>query len=174
MQMLTKNLVLIGFKHVGKTVIGQALARELQLPFVDLDDVIQTQHQQSCRQIVQMRGEVYFRQIETQALATVLAQSPAVIALGGGTPVTYENQILLRKQLLIHLMAPKKLVFDRIMRDGRPAFFADDKPAWESFDSLWLSREKIYTQLTNHVVHNHGSVDAAVTQILQQLKQISS
>ena len=58
----SKHISLIGFKHVGKSVIGANLAKALGMPFIDTDQQIETYHQHkfnqdlNCRQIVEFYG----------------------------------------------------------------------------------------------------------------------
>ena len=70
--MRPKSIILIGFKHVGKTVIGRALADQLKWPFRDLDEAIEqlftkeTQAHKTCRQIMKAHGSAYFRELEKE------------------------------------------------------------------------------------------------------------
>ena len=41
MKSLHNHIVLIGFKHVGKSIIGENLARRLNSHFIDLDHQIE-------------------------------------------------------------------------------------------------------------------------------------
>lgn len=71
---------------VGKSSVGAALARELARPFFDLDRCIEASAQRSIPQIFASEGEAGFRDRERVALEQLLAaQTPSVIALGGGT-----------------------------------------------------------------------------------------
>ena len=84
----------------GKTTLGRSLANLLRWSFFDLDYEIELTQKMLVREIFQLRGESGFREIETDALRTVLQQAsgPTVIALGGGTFVQPANAALLRKR----------------------------------------------------------------------------
>ena len=102
MASMHKHLVLIGFKHVGKSAIGKFLAHTLNIPFNDLDIKIehlfeeQFKQNLNCRDIMKNYGENFFREIETQALFSIIQNKPSVISLGGGTPLIKQNQNLIR------------------------------------------------------------------------------
>lgn len=172
---LPNSILLIGFKHVGKSVIGRELAFRLGWPFIDLDKAIERafenkyQEKCSCRQIMEKRGQSYFRNLEKKVLVQAIQSTPSVISLGGGTPMDEENQKLIKCHKVIHITAPRETVFKRIMSEGRPAFFSVEEPPLEAFNRLWDEREKIYQKLTGFSVNNNGSVVSGVAQILQHI-----
>lgn len=170
-----KPIILIGFKHVGKSTIGKALSSKLQRNYKDLDEQIESLFEQSfhkklsCREIVQNHSQDFFRVLETQALRHVIDSSePAVISLGGGTPLSPENQNLIASHIIVHITAPRAVVFERIRLSGRPAFFSLEEDPLSTFNRLWDEREKIYQKLTPCLVENNGSVEKAVNQIIAQ------
>lgn len=171
-----KHLILIGFKNAGKTTIGQDLAKRLGLPFRDLDEEIIAHHEkisgkkQSCREIMNEYGETFFRDMEHIVLGKITASSDvSIIALGGGTPIAEENHPLLTPHHIIHISAPKSIVFERIMINGKPAFFPQDQDAFVSFQELWNSREPIFEKLATITIHNNGSIKESVENILRQI-----
>jgi shikimate kinase len=170
-----KHIILIGFKHVGKTAVGRELAACTQRDFIDLDQKIemryeeQYQQKKSCRQIMQQQGEIFFREIETLALRDVIYLKPSIISVGGGTSLHEENQRLIEPHNIVHVTAPRGVVFERIMLNGRPAFFSENEDPFVSFNRLWEERVKIYQRIANFSVENSGSVAAAVKEIMEQL-----
>ena len=78
----------------GKTTLGRSVARSAGLPFVDLDDAIVAEAGMSVSQIFAAEGEQGFRQRETAMLRS-LADTPAIIACGGGTPMQPGNMELM-------------------------------------------------------------------------------
>lgn len=76
---------------VGKSTIGALLAERLRWAFVDLDTTIEAGQGTTIRQMFELSGEPFFRQIEHVALLEASKAEPAVIALGGGTFVQKSN-----------------------------------------------------------------------------------
>ena len=176
MKRIHKHILLLGFKHVGKSTIGKALALKISRPFIDLDQAIeslfkkQLQQECSCRQIMQLHGEAFFRDLEKQALRHIMGSVPSVISLGGGTPLSKENQKLIGFHCVIYLKAPRDIVFQRIMESGQPAFFSSENEPYALFNQLWDSREKFYQALANFSVENCGTVEQVLEQIFLFLK----
>lgn len=75
----------------GKTTVGRALAKELGLPFYDLDWYIESRMRKKVSQIFAERGEEGFRQIERNMLHEVAEFEDVVISCGGGTPCFFDN-----------------------------------------------------------------------------------
>jgi shikimate kinase len=172
---MTNHILLIGFKHVGKSAVGANLAKKLNHPFIDSDQAIESLYQtrfnkkSTCREIMQQHGEVFFRQLEITALQQILDQPRAIIALGGGTPLSAENQQVICDHQLIHLTAPYDIVFERIINNGAPAFLAATDHLTESLTRLWEQRNKIYDAIKHLTIHNNGSIDEAADKIIKEL-----
>ncbi len=176
MNIQDKHIVLIGFKHVGKSVIGKILAKKINRAFIDIDKEIEKkfknkqQKKISCRQIMHEYGESFFRDIEEKTLCSVIQSRPIVMALGGGTPLKKENQLLIQSHVVIHINASKEIVFKRIMAKGLPAFFNSNQEPFEFFNDLWKKREPIYQKLATFSINNNQSLKKVVAQIIQKLK----
>lgn len=170
-----KHIILVGFKSVGKSAIGRALALQLGKPFVDLDRVVEdlyekeTGDKEACRQIMSRRGQEYFRMLEHKALLTINAIEAAVISVGGGTPMAEKNHEILNQHCLVHITAPRGIVFERMMVNGRPAFFDSTENPFEMFNKLYDERLPVYEKLTRLTVDNSGTVKEAVSHVLTQL-----
>lgn len=78
------HIFLYGPPGSGKTTLGEHLATALDLPFIDIDHVIEGGLGKSVSEIFADEGEERFRQRELSAMQSVLTSPPAVIALGGG------------------------------------------------------------------------------------------
>lgn len=167
-----QHIILIGFKHVGKSVIGAALAQQLKKPFIDLDRAIEKHYAAqydpplSCREMMHKHGEDFFRAQEEKVLLEVLQSSVAVIALGGGTPLTENNQKHIEPHRVILIEAEPERVWERIAAQGLPAYFSQEEAPLTQFHNLWQARKKIYHQLTQQIITNNDSVDQAVSALL--------
>jgi len=87
---MNRPIFLIGYMGSGKTTLGAALAHELQVPFIDLDERIEQHCGCTIAQIFTQYGESYFRELETQQLKQLMSCA-AVVACGGGTPCHSDN-----------------------------------------------------------------------------------
>lgn len=172
------HIMLIGFKHVGKTLIGEQLAKKINKKFIDLDSEIEKLYfikydqKFSCRQIMQSRGESYYRILESEALSKALKLPSCVISLGGGVPLEESNRALIKSHILLHIVVSRGIAFERIMVGGIPAFFDSNVDPYESFNRLWDSREEIYKQLATFTVNNNNSIEYAVSDAVTQLKNM--
>ena len=171
------HTILIGFKHVGKSTIGERASKELQLPFIDLDREIEKTHSQrtgnslTCREIYASQGEQHFRDLEHETLGTILSsEEQALIALGGGTPMDPRNQQLIENHRTILISSPQEMVYERIMLRGKPAFFSPDENPYQTFERIWEERKKVYEKISATTVQNNGSLDEVVEHLVQTIK----
>lgn len=169
---MTKHIILIGFKCVGKSVIGRELAKQMGRKFIDLDEEVQKLYHDrrgeklTCRQIMLKHGQAAFREIEHAALKIALDTNEAlVLSLGGGTPMHPKNHELIKGQIVLQITAPKNIVYERIMVSGRPAFFPPDKHPLTSFKLIWAERQPVYDRLSEVKIDNSKSVQSAVESI---------
>lgn len=174
---MNQHIILVGFKHVGKSAVGQALAKKMQRPFLDLDKMIIQEYQKlfgkdlTCRQIMQEKGEAFFRDFEKKVLISVLKSPACILSLGGGSPLHEENQKLLTDHFIIHITAPRGIVFERILMSGRPEFFDPNENILDSFNRLWDEREPIYEKIKHLTVNNNGSIDEVVEKMMNMIER---
>src|SRR5687767_1558966 len=78
-------IALLGLRGAGKSTIGRRLARRLRIPFVELDRRIEEAAGLGLAEIFALHGEEYYRRLEREVLAGILAEEqPKVLATGGG------------------------------------------------------------------------------------------
>jgi shikimate kinase len=120
-------IVLVGFMGAGKTTVGRRLARELGLPFSDLDDAIESRLHRTVREIFAVDGEAAFRQAEHQTLAELLTGPELVLAAGGGAAEHAGSQQLLREAPVVYLQVGYAEALRRVGGDaGRPMLARPD------------------------------------------------
>lgn len=136
------HIFLYGPSGSGKSTIGKIIARNLKLPFVDLDRVIETNAGMSIPQIMAQQGESAFRELESMALKESVGHassvtehgglkiSETIIALGGGALLRDENRQLAESNgKVLLLMAELGTLFERLNTDSnrRPLLAGDLK-----------------------------------------------
>ena len=85
------RVFLMGFMGAGKTTLGKALAKDLDVSFVDLDQYIERRYLKSVSQIFATRGEQGFREIESRMLREVGEFDDVIVSCGGSTPLIGDN-----------------------------------------------------------------------------------
>lgn len=86
------KIFLIGFMGSGKTHWGNELSQKLQIPFFDLDQVIEEKEGKDITTIFAEMGEEYFRLLEKDVLYMLTESHESfVMACGGGTPCFFNN-----------------------------------------------------------------------------------
>lgn len=85
------RIFLTGYMGAGKTTLGKAFARALNIPFVDLDWYIEERYHKSVSELFALRGEAAFRELEKAMLHEVADFDDVVVSTGGGTPCFFDN-----------------------------------------------------------------------------------
>lgn len=113
----------MGFMGAGKTTFGNALAKELKVPFYDLDWFIERRYKKSISELFAESGEQSFRDIEKDMLHEVGEMDNVVIACGGSTPLFFDNMdYMLKKGQTLYLKVSNNILFKRLKeaKDTRP------------------------------------------------------
>ena len=126
------TLFLCGFMGCGKSALGRALSKRLELPLIDTDDYIVKTQGMSIPEIFEKYGEPYFREIEAKAIAD-LSQQEAVISCGGGAILNDKTAEIARENgICFHT--------DAVQAVG----ILDIDVEKQNIDSLSLSAHKFY------------------------------
>ncbi len=78
------SLFLVGMMGCGKSTVGRILAKKLQYRFYDTDTLVERVAGCTITGLFEQQGEVAFRDLETQVLNQLSAQTQSIIATGGG------------------------------------------------------------------------------------------
>lgn len=88
----------------GKTEIGKLLSKKLDLPFFDIDHLIENEMSKTVNEIFEEKGAVFFRKLEHEVFVKKLnANESFVLSLGGGTPCYTNNHEFLQKEGVISI-----------------------------------------------------------------------
>jgi shikimate kinase/3-dehydroquinate synthase len=122
------HILLYGPPGTGKSTVGKKLAANLNLPFIDLDRIIEMKAGIPISQIMEQQGEPAFRDLESQALQDLIHENESVVALGGGTLLRDENRTLAESNgRVVLLMADLPTLMQRMQNDaGKRPLLAGD------------------------------------------------
>lgn len=136
----------------GKSTLGKKAAALLQLPFIDLDKLIEAHQGQSIASIFEHKGEHYFREIEKQMLLEAITNHrDFLMATGGGAPCFFDNlQIMKKAGTTIFLNMPLADIANRMSEKGinkRPLLSGlDQENIAKEFTARFQHRMPFYQQ----------------------------
>ena len=154
-----ENIVLCGMPSSGKTTIGRLLARKLDREVVDTDQLVRSNTRMEISDIFRSKGEAVFRQMETEAIASVASSQGLVISLGGGAAMNPKNVHLLK-------MNGRLVFIDRPLELLTPT---SDRPLSSDIDRLkamYEVRRPVYLKAADFVVVNDGTPRQCADKIL--------
>lgn len=112
------NIVLIGYRGTGKSVVGELLARRLGMPYIGMDAAIVARAGMSIPEIVENYGWPEFRNIESEQARELAGLDKIIIDTGGGIIERPENiEILQMNACIFWLKASVATIVSRI-QDG--------------------------------------------------------
>lgn len=151
------NIVLIGFMGSGKTSIGIKLSYRLRRTVLDVDKQIERKENLTISEIFKMKGEKYFRKLETQCLEELVHTCRGqIISAGGGTPLKAENRELLRQLgKVIYLKITPETCYERVKDDkGRPLLLVEDPLA--TIRGMLQERNPVYEEAADVILETEG------------------
>lgn len=165
-----KNIYLVGFMGVGKTVVGRILAQRLVRDFVEMDEIIVVRTGMQINDIFSQHGESYFRKLETDLLFELAAKDNLVVSCGGGLICNEQNlQLLKESGSVILLKAEASIIYERIKEHvHRPILKVKDPLA--KIKALLAKRSPYYNQADYLVDTDNDSVDDVAGKIITILK----
>lgn len=167
------RVFLIGFMGAGKSTVGQRLAALEQMPFADLDHLIEKKESKTIGEIFMNSGESHFRSLEAQMLSEwILHNENGILACGGGTPCFAENmELMMQNGITVYLEVDEENLAKRLQydRDSRPLLkmFSPSEFLKDISDRL-RSRLPFY-QKSKITVNAIGTPDRVAVHIHQQL-----
>ena len=150
-----KRIILIGYMGAGKTTIGKALAKELGIPFYDLDWYIESRRRKTVPQLFAELGEEGFRKIEHNMLHEVAEFENVIISCGGGTPCFFDNMDYMNQQgEVVYLRCAPEVLQKHLMmgKTERPLLKGKSPEELQNFIREQLEkREPFYTK-AHHIL----------------------
>lgn len=153
---MKKSIYLCGFMGAGKTTIGKETAKLMGFQFVDLDQYIEQIENKSISVLFAQKGEIYFREKETEVLRELAGKGSSVVATGGGALITAQNaEILNTIGFIVYIDVSFDTCYSRIATaGGRPLVLSHSK---EQLKALYNTRRPIYQS------HAHSTVNGEKT-----------
>ena len=98
-----ENIVLTGMPGSGKSTVGKLLDVE-GFEFIDTDAEIEKRCGCTIRELIEKKGERYFRDLESQVISEAAAKPCRIISTGGGAVLREENVRSLKRNGKIYFI----------------------------------------------------------------------
>jgi shikimate kinase len=146
MQRLKKTVVMVGMMGAGKTAVGTALARLLNVDFRDSDEEIVLAASRSIAEIFERDGEAFFRSRESEVLARLLRGHPCVLSTGGGAFLSQANRQMIHDAgISVWLRADLDLLWQRVRHKTTRPLLRTANPR-ETLRQIHDARVPFYSQ----------------------------
>ena len=143
-----KRIALVGLRGAGKSTLGQALAGELAVPFVELNSAIEAEAGMSLNEVFSLYGQPGFRRLERRCLDKFIAQHEnAVITVGGGIVSEAETfNLLLMNCYTVWVKASPEEHMSRVVAQGDFRPMEGNTEAMEDMRRILVAREPLYSK----------------------------
>lgn len=148
------NIILVGFMASGKTTTGKLLSDVLNYSFIDTDRLIEEMEGKTINDIFNLKGEAYFRELESKILDLLSSSENTVISTGGGIVISEDN----RKKLkdignVIYLNASPEWILANLNRSNivRPLLLKEKEPGNKVKEILY-NRLEFYEGVADYII----------------------
>lgn len=163
------RIALIGLRGAGKSTLGAALAKNLGVPYIELDREIEREAGTSLSEVFDLYGQAAYRRYERRALETVLeSYDRAVIATGGSIvsePATFD--LLLSACFTVWLTATPEEHMVRVVAQGDYRPMADNEEAMEDLRRILEGRGPLYAKADATVETAGKSIEQSLAALRQ-------
>jgi len=150
------KVYIIGYMGSGKTTVGRKLASRLNIPFYDLDSLIQKETNKSIEDIFNEEGESYFRELESQILKKYSEADNFIFSTGGGTPCFNKNMEFINNQgISIYLKSSPEFLVSRLQfaKTIRPIIQGKSFEELHSFITNHLADREVFYNQAHHTIN---------------------
>jgi len=171
MMRLRKTIALVGMMGAGKSSVGKRLAARLGAQFRDADAEIEKAAGCPITDIFDRLGEKAFRDGERRVIARLLAETPHVMATGGGAFVDADTRAAIKeKAVSVWIDAPVEVLLARVTRRNTRPLLREGDPR-EILERLLAARAPVYAEADLRVESENGPHAAAVDKLIAALAE---
>ena len=167
------NIVLIGYRGTGKTVVGEIVAKRLGMKCVNTDATIVEKAGMSIPEMVEKNGWPAFRDLESEVARELAMADNVVIDAGGGIIERPENIQALRPNALIFwLKASVEVIVSRIQGGSERPSLTGAKTFTEEVAEVLERRAPRYQSAAQHQIDtDHLTAEQVADRIIEMWRE---
>lgn len=147
------NIVLIGYRGTGKSVVGEILAKRLNKSCVGMDANIVKRAGMPIPEIVEKFGWQKFRDLESEETRNLAGLDNIIVDTGGGIIERMENiDVLNTNGLIFWLKASPEVIVSRIEEDTQRPSLTAGKTFTEEVTEVLERRTPKYQKAANYEI----------------------
>lgn len=167
------RVALIGLRGAGKSTLGAMLADRLEVPFLELDRLIEQESGVSLSVIFDLYGQSGFRRLERRILDQVIERYPRFVLATGGSlvsePATFER--LLTMCFTVWLRATPEEHMQRVIAQGDMRPMEDNRESMSDLRRILDVREPLYRKADATIDTGGRSVETSMGTLEQAVKE---
>ena len=168
------RIALIGLRGAGKSTLGSILADRLEVPFLELDRLIEQESGVTLSAIFDLYGQSGFRRLERRCLDEVIERHPRFVLATGGSlvsePATFER--LLTMCFTVWLRATPEEHMQRVIAQGDMRPMADNRESMSDLKRILEVREPLYRKADITVDTSESSAQEATESLVRAIQRI--
>ena len=167
-----KNLFLIGYMGTGKSTVAAYLANHYGMDIIEMDQEIVEREGMGISNIFSIKGEAYFRDVETNLLIEIQAQENKVVSCGGGVVLREQNVAEMKESGQIVLLTAKpETILERVKDDDSRPLLRGNKNV-EFISTMLEKRRPKYESAADIVIETDGkSAEEICREIYEKIGQ---
>ncbi len=168
------NIVLMGYRGTGKSVIGRLLARRLDRQLFSLDRIIEQKGGMGIPEFVARFGWPKFRELECEVVQEVCDQADqAILDCGGGVVLDQRNvDRLKRRGHVVLLTAEFNILLERLSRDQTRPSLLDGVSFEEEQKQIMEQRQEKYKNASDFICDtSYVKPERTVKEIIYHFKE---
>ena len=166
------RIALIGLRGAGKSTLGAKLAKRLDVPFIELDRIIEQECGVTLGVIFDLYGQSGFRRLEQECLERVLERNSRFVLATGGSLVsehaTFER--LLTACFTVWLRATPEDHMQRVIAQGDMRPMAENRESMADLRRILSVREPLYGEADVAVDTSGRSVGESFDALLKAVE----
>lgn len=166
-----QRIALVGLRGAGKSSLGKMLAAHLQVPFIELADIIEQTAGTSMSEVFSLYGQAAYRRYERRSLEWLVEHHDRFVLATGGSistePATFDQ--LLTSCYTVWLKASPAEHMARVIAQGDRRPMGDDREAMQDLERILVGREPMYRKAEATVNTSGLTIEQSLAELIKQV-----